>query len=105
MGKFTSETAREMGRRGGRRTVEKHGPTYMSHIGKRGFQVTVDRYYAGDRAAYCWRLSRLGLIALDPEPANGAWTPGAERMQELIMLPEGGRRLLRYYWRFKEKQE
>ena len=41
----------QAGRRGGRATVARHGPTHMSRIGKRGAAVTWTRY----------QLSPIGL--------------------------------------------
>lgn len=66
-------TRTEAGRLGGRATVARHGREYMSKIGRRGFSVTVERYWAGDRKACLRRLQELGLMAQDPYPDNGAW--------------------------------
>jgi hypothetical protein len=62
-----------VGQKGGRTTVERHGREHMSKIGKRGFAVIVQKYWNGDRDAYCRRLKELGLMAQDPTPWNGAW--------------------------------
>lgn len=46
-----SDYYREIGRRGGRATVKKHGRAHMSDIGRRGFAaVTVRRFGGNDRA-------------------------------------------------------
>ena len=73
MPKFTSETAPAAGKKGGQTTLERHGVKHMAAIGKKGFQATVDKHWRGDRTRYLTYLQTLGLIAIDPFPANGAW--------------------------------
>lgn len=58
---------------GGKVTVARHGREHLRAIGKRGFAVTVDRHWGGDRKAFIRRLVELGLMAQDPAPQNGAW--------------------------------
>ncbi len=69
----TREQMQELGRRGGRATVERHGREHMAAIGRKGFAVMVDRHWGGDRKAAVRRLVELGLMAQDPIPENGAW--------------------------------
>jgi hypothetical protein len=64
---------RQLGRKGGQRTVELHGSAHMAKIGKIGFAVTVQKYWKGDKDAFCRRLKELGLMAQDPVPENRAW--------------------------------
>jgi hypothetical protein len=45
----------------------------MRRIGARGFQVTTDRHFGGDRRKHLNELIRRGLRALDPCPWNGRW--------------------------------
>jgi hypothetical protein len=66
-------TKREAGAIGGRVTVARHGREHMRAIGARGFAVTVERYWGGDRKACVRRFIELGLMAQDPVPGNGAW--------------------------------
>ena len=73
MPKFTPETAAAAGRRGGLATVARHGREHMAKIGARGFARTVERHWGGDRKRFLEYLQRLGLAAIDPFPANGAW--------------------------------
>lgn len=40
------------GARGGRETVKRHGIQHMREIGKRGFEATVARHWAGDRQGF-----------------------------------------------------
>lgn len=73
MGKFTSDNAVVMGRKGGKVTVERYGKAYMQEIAKRGFATTVDRHYNGDKMQYINRLVARALRVIDPMPHNGAW--------------------------------
>jgi hypothetical protein len=49
---FTKDNAAKHGRQGGRRCRELHGREHMRTIGARGFDATVARHWAGDRAGY-----------------------------------------------------
>ena len=52
-------TRQESGRLGGRATFQRYGRPHMSAIGRRGFEATVARHWAGDRAAYRnWLIAR-----------------------------------------------
>jgi hypothetical protein len=73
LAKFTPQTAAALGRRGGLATCKKHGVEYMRAIGRRGFQMTTDRYFEGDRRKHLNALIRRGLRAQDPCPWNGVW--------------------------------
>jgi general stress protein YciG len=68
---FTSRTAKDMGRKGGRSTFARHGTDHMQAIGRKGFQATCDRHYGGDRRDMLNELIRRGLKAQDPCPWNG----------------------------------
>jgi hypothetical protein len=76
MPKFTPENAAAMGRKGGKRTAERHGRAHMQRIGKLGFAATVKKHHNGDRAAYLLQLQRKGWAMMDPAPWNGAWQKG-----------------------------
>ena len=85
---FTRQTARECGRKGGLATLKIHGREHMVTIGRKGFQVTTDRHFAGDRRRHLNELIRRGLRALDPCPWNGAWQnytafPDPSRSEEI----------------------
>jgi hypothetical protein len=45
----------------------------MRRIGAKGFQVTTDRHFGGDRRRHLNDLIRRGLMAQDPCPWNGHW--------------------------------
>jgi len=68
--KFTKDTAAHFGRKGGRRTVEKHGREHMSKIGVRGFWRTVERHWEGNARAFVNYLIMMGIAATDPVPQN-----------------------------------
>lgn len=70
---FTPENAAAHGRKGGLRTVERHGREHMQRIGKLGFKATVQRHYGGDARKAVNTLIARGLATLDPVPQNGAW--------------------------------
>jgi hypothetical protein len=53
----------------------------MRAIGARGFAVTTERHFGGDRRLHLNELIRRGLKALDPCPWNGHW-------QDYIAFPE-----------------
>jgi hypothetical protein len=65
MPKFTSATASLYGALGGLATAERHGAAHMARIGRRGYEATRDRYFAGDDALMCQWLQRKGLHAID----------------------------------------
>lgn len=66
---------RALGARGGAATVARHGREHMRNLGRAGFAALVAAHYKGDRVAAGMALHRRGLMALDPVPTNGAWTP------------------------------
>jgi hypothetical protein len=49
---FTKSNAAAFGRQGGRRCRDVHGREHFRAIGARGFNATVARHWAGDRAGY-----------------------------------------------------
>ena len=72
--KYGNEHLRAIGRKGGQATAARHGREHMRSIGKVGFAVTVERHFGGDRELAINTLIQRGLMAIDPFPANGAWT-------------------------------
>lgn len=74
MPRFTTATARALGRKGGQATVARHGRAHMQRIGRRGFHAMVRRRYGGDYRLAINTLIARGLMAQDPAPQNGAWT-------------------------------
>jgi general stress protein YciG len=78
MSRFTPDNAATHGRKGGQRTAERHGRAHYQRIGKLGFAATVAKHHGGNRKAYLEHLQRKALIAIDPAPWNGAWTPREE---------------------------
>ena len=79
---LTSKTAARFGRKGGAATFARYGRAHMQMIGRRGFQVTTDRHFGGDRRKHLNELIRKGLRALDPAPWDGAWRNFNERELE-----------------------
>jgi general stress protein YciG len=71
--KYGPEHMAAIGRRGGERLVERRGRRHMKEIGRRGFEATLERHWDGDRAAMIDDLTKRGLMAVDPNPENGAW--------------------------------
>jgi hypothetical protein len=70
---LTHERAVQLGAKGGRATVRKHGIAHMAAIGRKGWYGLVTKRFGGDyQRAGAW-LSRHGLRAQDPFPENGAW--------------------------------
>ena len=49
---FTKNNAAQHGRQGGRHCHARHGREHMRTIGAAGFNATVARHWAGDRAGY-----------------------------------------------------
>ena len=60
--------SRTAGSKGGLATLEKHGRSWMSEIGKRGLAATAERYFAGDVSA-C--MEWLRLRAAEKQIAGG----------------------------------
>ena len=71
--RFTSLTAKLMGRKGGLATVRKHGHEHMQAIGRKGFKATTDRHFGGDKRKHLNYLISRGLSCMDPCPWNGVW--------------------------------
>jgi hypothetical protein len=71
--RFTSQTAAAFGRRGGLATFRKHAIEHMRAIGRRGFEVTTNLHFDGDKRKHLNALIRRGLMAIDPCPWNGSW--------------------------------
>ncbi len=71
---ITKKNAKQLGAKGGKATVAKHGKAHMRHIGRLGFRATVDKHYGGDVKLALNTLIAKGLMAQDPAPSNGAWT-------------------------------
>jgi hypothetical protein len=109
---LSSETARVLGKKGGKQTLARHGTAHMQALGKKGwaamvakhgraalvangkkgFQVTAERYFGGDRKALVKWLSDAGLAAIDPMPENGAWQrrqPWPARREDTASAQEG----------------
>jgi hypothetical protein len=90
---LSSETARVLGKKGGKQTLARYGTAHMQALGKKGwaamvakhgraalvasgkkgFQATAERYFGGDRKALVRWLTNAGLAAIDPMPHNGVW--------------------------------
>lgn len=60
--KFTAETARILGRRGGETTKSRHGRAHYRAAGKAGFAATVERHWHGDAERYTAFLRDRGLL-------------------------------------------
>jgi hypothetical protein len=71
--KFSSANAQAMGRKGGNATLAAHGREHFRTIGKKGFQVTTDRHFDGDRRKHLNFLISRGLACMDPCPWNRVW--------------------------------
>ncbi|HEU4325712.1 MAG TPA: hypothetical protein VFS21_21410 [Roseiflexaceae bacterium] len=97
MAKFTRENAAKMGRKGGRRTVERHGREHMSRIGVRGFWRTAERHWGGDPRPMVNYLIGVGRAATDPVPSNGAFERDRETLRRRALL--GALNFLRPRWR------
>jgi hypothetical protein len=85
---------REAGRLGGLATFHRRGPGWMARIGRLGFQATTDRHYGGDRRAHVLALAERGLMASDPVPVNGAWTPEGESSPDTAAALDNWRALV-----------
>jgi hypothetical protein len=66
-----SAHCKRIGALGGRATVEKHGPSYMSRMGKKGFAGLVRRF-GDDGAAVSFLQSHRGMNKLPRK----AWSHG-----------------------------
>ena len=64
-GRFIKGAAADYGRRGGRKTVQRHGNRHMSRIGQQGYQTTLERHFQGDKQAFDRWLKDAGLGALE----------------------------------------
>ena len=71
--RFTSLNARAMGSKGGKATLATHGREHFRVIGRKGFQVTTDRHFDGDKRKHLNYLISRGLSCMDPCPWNGVW--------------------------------
>src|SRR5688572_29353551 len=60
---FTKDNAKAHGQKGGQATKTRHGRAHYQRAGAIGFQVTVERHWHGDRAAYTAYLREKGLLA------------------------------------------
>jgi hypothetical protein len=72
---FTTDTAREAGRQGGRACVARHGREHMAEIGRLGFQGLARKlgYLGGSRRMALAKLLRRGKLrdlGPDPRPAE-----------------------------------
>lgn len=97
MAKFTSETAKIHGQRGGRATVERHGRKHMARIGVRGWWRMVERYWNSDARAFMNWFIAVGAAATDPVPQNGAFEHDREVLRQRA-LSGGLTRLRREGW-------
>jgi hypothetical protein len=74
---FTPANAGELGRKGGRSTVERHGTEHMRAIGRKGFAALARRrgFAGGSRLGTLqWLLSRGKLVDRGPDPTDAiAW--------------------------------
>lgn len=61
MAKFTKQTAKEMGSKGGKATVERHGRSHMQEIARRGFQAVTEKYFSGSEGLHKSYLVEMGL--------------------------------------------
>ena len=75
------------GSAGGRETVKRHGRQHMQEIGRKGYQSTLNRYFAGDKLAFrAWLTARawdrlasdLADVKIAQQLANGAATACVE---------------------------
>lgn len=80
------EHCRRIASRGGRATVARHGREHMQKIGRKGFEVTTERYFFGSVAAHLsWFRARgafeywkqTGLAMKRDGDGRGIWdAPG-----------------------------
>jgi hypothetical protein len=63
--RFTSDNAREFGRRGGQTTASRYGSEHMARIGRAGFLALARRfgYVGGSRRGAVQHLQGLGRLA------------------------------------------
>lgn len=81
---------REAGSLGGRTTLERHGTDHFSDIGRKGFEATVKRWFAGDRKKAVewlkrrgWYMADRGLPYANPEIF---WNPGLHPAHEDLII-------------------
>lgn len=70
---FTADTAKAMGRLGGRSTVARHGKAHMQAIGRKGFAALAGRrgFMGGSRLGTLqWLLGRGKLRDRGPDPTG-----------------------------------
>ncbi len=77
-GRFTSETARAAGAKGGATTSKRHGREHMQAIGARGFAKKTERHFKGDVKAHLEYVQRKGWQTQDPHGWNGAFNRGGK---------------------------
>lgn len=67
----------QIGQRGGTRTHQRHGGYHMQIIGRKGFHITCWRYFDGDRQAMLDWFTHAGLAAQDAHmpPSTRKWFP------------------------------
>jgi general stress protein YciG len=94
--KFTKDTAKTFGQRGGRATVEKHGREHMAKIGVRGWWRMVEKHWNSDARAFMNYFIRVGMAATDPMPQNGAWMHDRDEIRRRVLA--GGNLLRREGW-------
>ncbi len=58
-----SRKMRDLGRKGGRATVKRHGKHYMAEIGRKGFMVTCARHWQGDKRGFVEWLHDRAYVA------------------------------------------
>lgn len=97
---FNKKNAKEMGKKGGKKTyerhgiehmrelgrstVKRHGTEHMRKIGKVGFQATCNKYYNGDTGAMLYALREQGLINTADREMMEMLRYYQERMPELF---------------------
>jgi hypothetical protein len=96
-----AEHCRRIAARGGRQTVARHGRAYMSQIGRRGWEVTTARYFAGSERLHAAWLAAVGLhiywretgLAMKRDAAGrGVW-PEESPVHPARLVPTGQRGL------------
>jgi hypothetical protein len=74
--RFTSETARAEGAKGGKTTAQRYGREHMAEIGARGFAKKTERHFDGNPKAHLEFVQRRGWQVQDAHGWNGAWKRG-----------------------------
>jgi hypothetical protein len=85
---FTRMTAAEFGRQGGRSCYRRDGRRHMAEIGARGFDATVARHWAGDRASYAAWLRERARFAVVEAAADMLLADGCSCVKLDGDLPE-----------------